>query len=89
MPCPPPFKATYKTGKKEVTFIAVEHASGPTSPEDAGLKTLSNLIEKIKPQGVVVETVSGGVMPPEAFDRIQNGCYQAGNLFAARPLMQL
>jgi hypothetical protein len=76
LPCPPPFSATYKIGTREIIFVAVEHVSGPVSPEDKGLKTISKLIESHGPEGVVVETATGGVMPQEAFDGITNDCYQ-------------
>lgn len=78
LPCPPPFKATYKAGKKEISFVAVEHVGGPATSEDTRLKTISTLIEKIKPQGIVLEMATGGVMPPQAFDGFIKGCYQDG-----------
>lgn len=80
LPCQPPFKVTYKTGKKEFSFVAVEHVEGPTSLENSHLKAISTLIEEVKPQGIVLEVVTNGVMQPEMFEGISTKCYRDGKL---------
>ena len=79
--CEPPFKVTYKNGKKEFVFVAVSHISGPVVPDQSDLKILEETIETTKPESVVVETVSGGIMPKVAFEGISKKCFQDKKFF--------
>lgn len=72
--CGPPFKATYKTGNKEITFVAVEHIDSPATFDDPRLKTISNLIEQLRPEVLVLETATKGVTSPGAFFGFSANC---------------
>ena len=81
-------KLLYKTGNKEITFVAVEHIDSPATFDDPRLKTISNLIEQLRPEVLVLETATKGVTSPGAFLDSQRTVLKIINFYVARPPMQ-
>lgn len=74
--CEPPFKVTFHKDNKTIIFLAVHHVSGLVEPAKSDLIIMKQEIEKNKPQGVLIESVTGTSIPAEEFKSIQNSCYQ-------------
>lgn len=81
LPCSAPFLATYTAEGKTLMFLATDHTNQPVTPDHPMLDSLSKVIEKTKPNAILIEMKTGGVeFPPEAIERVLNtpNCFQNG-----------
>jgi hypothetical protein len=75
LPCPNIFEATYKKNGKTLSFVAVNHIVGPADiNQDHQLIMIKKRIGESKPDTVLIESVTNGVMPPEGLQSISDKC---------------
>lgn len=75
LPCPNTFEAVYKKNGKTFSFVAVNHIPGPADvKENHQLAVIKKKIREAKPDVVLIESVTNGVMPREGLQSISDKC---------------